>query len=103
MHFSENPDDEPELPIWKIRKSIKKILSQDFLASVQIETQVMDDIEVVFLRIATTDNSAKSEKMAQNKLMSAKPTFLAYFPGEPYFYADHENPNESHCQVRNFF
>ena len=39
------------LPLWKIRKSLKKALNEDFLTSVQMEATALPDIEMIFLRI----------------------------------------------------
>ena len=55
-------------------------------------------IPTVFLRIATTPK-IKNIKKAERNLLTVKPTFLVYFPGEQYFYADSSVPNENHCQV----
>ena len=55
-------------------------------------------IPTVFLRIATIPK-IKNIKKAERNLLTIKPTFLVYFPGEQYFYADSSVPNENHCQV----
>ena len=91
---------EGSLPLWKIRKSLKKRLNnQDKLASVQMEIKVTEtNFQIVFLRIATTATT-KIMQNGEKKLLCAKPTFLVYFPGEQYFYADSSVPNEQHCQV----
>ena len=88
------------LPLWKIRKSIKKQLSESLMASVQMELQTTNEFEKIFLRIASTEPSEKRPTLAGKRLLSTKPTYLVYFPGEPYFYADSASPTPSHCQVR---
>jgi len=56
--------------------------------------------QIVFLRIATTNKPKKvSVENSEKKLLSAKATYLVYFPGEHYFYADSSVPIESHCQA----
>lgn len=90
------------LPVLKIRKSLKKKLARDKqLASVQMEIKMSQTgLQIVFLRIATTNVPKKiSSENAEKKLLSAKATYLVYFPGEHYFYADSSVPNESHCQA----
>ena len=91
-----------KLPLWKIRKSLKKKLSAEKLVSVQMDIKTNETgTQMVFLRIATTPTLKNIEK-AEKNLLIAKPTFLVYFPGEQYFYADSSVPNENHCQVRFF-
>ena len=51
-----------QLPLFKIRKSLKKALSEEFATSVQMEAKALDDIEMVFLRIATTNRTKNKEK-----------------------------------------
>jgi len=89
---------EGSLPLWKIRKSLKKKLNEDKLASVQMDLNNETGIPTVFLRIATTPK-IKNIKKAERNLLTVKPTFLVYFPGEQYFYADSSVPNENHCQA----
>ena len=87
---------EGEVPLIDIRKLIKKNLSENRVPSVQMEIRVLKDIEMVMFRIATTSKTKNKEK-DQARLLTAKPTFLVYFPGEPYFYANSVNPKEEHC------
>lgn len=88
-----------KLPLWKIRKSLKKKLSAEKLVSVQMDIKANETgTQMVFLRIATTPTLKNIEK-AEKNLLIAKPTFLVYFPGEQYFYADSSVPNENHCQA----
>ena len=87
-----------DLPLFKIRKSIKKILNEDFVTSVQMEAKALDEIEMVFLRIATTTRS-KNEEKDKEKLLKTNPTYLVYFAGENYFYATKSNPDETHVQA----
>ena len=89
---------EGSLPLWKIRKLLKKKLNEDKLASVQMDVNNEAGIPTVFLRIVTTPK-IKNIKKAERNLLTVKPTFLVYFPGEQYFYADSSVPNENHCQV----
>ena len=86
------------LPLFKIRKSLKKALNEDFLASVQMEATALPDIEMVFLRIATTKRSKNGEK-DKLRLLKTAPTYLVYFAGENYFYSACSNPDETHCEV----
>jgi len=90
------------LPLLKIRKSLKKKLENEKqLASVQMEIRMSQTgMRIVFLRIATANKPKKiSKENAEKKLLSAKATYLVYFPGEHYFYADSSVPNEIHCQA----
>ena len=87
-----------DLPLFKIRKSIKKILNEDFVTSVQMEAKALDEIEMVFLRIATTTRS-KNEEKDKEKLLKTNPTYLVYFAGQNYFYATKSNPDETHVQA----
>lgn len=87
-----------QLPLFKIRKSLKKILSEEFSTSVQMEAKALDDIEMVFLRIATTKRT-KNEEKDKKKLLKTTPTYLVYFAGENYFYASKSNPDAIHCQA----
>ena len=86
------------LPLIKIRKSVKKILAKEFLTSVQMEATALPEIEMVFLRIATTKRS-KNEAKDKQKLLKAAPTYLVYFAGENYFYSATPNPEAIHCEV----
>ena len=90
------------LPLWKLRKSLKKKLGKELLASVQTEVKFKHGVEMMFIRIAST-KILKNAERTKVKLLTAKPTFLVYFPGEPYFYADKASPDESHCTVGIFF
>ena len=87
-----------QLPLFKIRKSLKKALSEEFATSVQMEAKALDDIEMVFLRIATT-NRTKNEEKDKAKLLKTVPTYLVYFAGENYFYASKPNPDPTHCEA----
>lgn len=90
--------DNPEIveDLLQLRKKIKAVLANNQLsASVQMEVKEMQDAEMIYLRISSA-NSAE-------KLLSAKPTFIAFVPGENYFYADHVSPSEDHCHVRIYF
>lgn len=53
---------------------------------------------MVMFRITTTNKTKKKEN-DQARLLKAKPTFLVYFPGEPYFYANSNAPKEDHCEA----
>ena len=86
------------LPLFKIRKRVKKQLSDQYSTSVQMEHKTSSTTEMVFLRIATTKKT-KVEANDLKRLLTAKPTYLVYFPGEHYFYADSLKPNPEHCQV----
>jgi hypothetical protein len=91
---------EGELPLFKMRKQIKKRLCSDdsHMASVQMEVQSLTDTDMVFFRIATikkTKNEAKDER----RMLDVRPTYLVYFPGEPYFFTESPHPNPDHCQV----
>lgn len=89
-----------ELPVWEIRKKLKKILKQqeDVLSSVQADVQSFDKGEMMFFRMVSTP-ILKSKESSEAKLITAHPTYLVYFPGEPYFYAASETPNEAHCKA----
>ena len=89
---------EGEVPLINIRKLVKKRLSKNHETSVQMEIKALEDIELVMLRIATT-NKTKNKEKDRFRLLTAKPTFLAYFPREDYFYANSANPNEEHCEA----
>ena len=87
-----------DVPLIKMRKLIKNNLSKEYVTSVQMEIRALENIEMVMFRIATTKITKKKEN-DEARLLKAKPTFLAYFPGEPYFYADSAKPNAERCNA----
>ena len=87
-----------DVPLIKMRKLIKNNLSKEYVTSVQMEIRALENIEMVMFRIATTKKTKKKEN-DEARLLKAKPTFLAYFPGEPYFYADSAKPNAERCDA----
>ena len=89
---------EGDVPLIKMRKLIKNKLSKEYLTSVQMEIRALENIEMVMFRIMTTFKTKKTEN-DETRLLKGKPTFLAYFPGEPYFYANSATPKAEHCNA----
>lgn len=115
------------LPIHKVRKRYKKLLlaSKSYgqgkeesdghlLASVQADCIPLSDYkndfndtdinlnsaceEMLLIRILTTRKTRNSTK-DRNILLTRRPTFFAYFPGEPYFYSSSAKPDPKFCQA----
>jgi len=85
----------------KLRRRLKRFLPEDRLASVQMDIDVRDHSEResedqygrvrrIFFRVA---NVAKTKKGNDEKaLLKKAATFVAYYPGEAYFYCDKRQP-----------
>ena len=98
-------DQEKPVHIEDIQKKILKRLnkSENFgFVSVQFEIDVKQRLEkeMLVLRIATVAPYKRLDKdQLETKAMRASPTFYAYFPGEPYFYASSLDPSKHQCQA----
>ena len=88
----------------------KKLLPKDLVVSVQvkpesvsgcpgsgIEDNHFDNCRRVFFRIAMAQRHGAA---AAEGLIGARPCFLAYYPGEPYFYCDSRNPAHTIVEAR---
>lgn len=88
------------VPLLKLRKLVKKKLADDkqTLASVQMDIKGLEDVDMVLLRIVSckkTKDGTRDEK----KMLVKKATFIVYFAGEPYFYANSQSPDLEHCEI----
>ena len=98
------------LSVYDLRKAVKKRLikncpnlaasvQQDFRLT-QDEVSKDDESEMIFLRIASVPNfKGKHPEKVEKKLCSKKPTFVVYFPGEPYLYVDSRDADSNHVQA----
>jgi hypothetical protein len=98
------------LSVYDLRKAVKKRLmkncpnlaasvQQDFRLT-QDEVSKDDESEMIFLRIASVSNlGGKYPEKVEKKLCSKKPTFVVYFPGEPYLFVDSRDADSNHIQA----
>ncbi len=98
------------MSVYDLRKAVKKRLikncpnlaasvQQDFRLT-QDEVSKEDESEMIFFRIASVPNlGGKKPEKVEKKLCSKKPTFVVYFPGEPYIYVDSRDADSNHVQV----
>lgn len=71
-------DDEGYTLRTKLKKEIK---TQDYLANVQADV----DSNRIWMRV-TTARKTKNRVKDKQKLENASPMYIAYYPGEPYYY-----------------
>ena len=72
-------DDEGYILRTKIKREIK---NQDYVASVQAEV----DTNRIWFRVATVKKT-KDRVKDSKKLDTSAPVYIAYYPGEPYYYS----------------
>ena len=104
-----DPEVVSSIPIPRLRRRLKQHLPEDQLASVQMELDYgrlnrssdgeaaaaavneSSILKRIFFRVAMVKRS-KSGRGDEAKLMTKAPCFLAYYPGEQYFYCDRSDP-----------
>ena len=94
------------VPLRKLRRRLKRFLPQDKLSSVQMDLDHQQQQQQreeaaasrVFFRVATVART-KSGKNDEGNLLKKPATFLAFYPGEPYFYCDRSAPEAAITEV----
>ena len=90
----------------------KKLLPKDLVVSVQVKPELISGCRLeddsnncrrVFFRIATAQRRGAAAAAAageEEELIGARPCFLAYYPGEPYFYCNSRDPDHTIVKAR---
>ena len=87
-------------PLRRLRRRMKRFLPDSLLSSVQLDLEEEEGNSArVFFRVAVV-NRTKSGRNDEGNLLKKAPTFLAFYPGEPYFYSDRAEPDPIIAEVR---